>query len=220
MRATMTSTQPARPQPKQPAEPATRAPSRRDEIVVIAKDLFADKGYAATSTRDIAEACGLLPGSLYSHFRSKAQILEMIIGPFYARLVAEQHEVLDARGTGADRLEAMIRRVMALCAAYPAEIRILHYDWPHVRGAEDLDALVVQGNETLDLWLRVLGDGVADGSLRAALRIEVAVRAITSTIHGVLDRQRYGTRVDLAHEIGLGTLTDEVVDQLTRGLRV
>jgi hypothetical protein len=56
--------------------------------------------------------------------------------------------------------------------------------------------------------------------LRAALRIEVAVRAITSTIHGVLDRQRYGTRVDLAHEIGLGTLTDEVVDQLTRGLRV
>jgi TetR/AcrR family transcriptional regulator, cholesterol catabolism regulator len=220
MPATMTSTQSARPQQEQAAEPATRPPSRRDQIVVIAKDLFADKGYAATSTRDIAEACGLLPGSLYSHFRSKAQILEMIIGPFYGRLVEEQHEVLAAGGTGADRLEAMIRRVMAWCAAHPAEIRILHYDWPHVRGAEDLDALVVQGNETLDLWLRVLGDGVADGSLRAALRIEVAVRAITSTIHGVLDRQRYGTRADLVHEIGLDTLTDEVVERLTRGLRV
>jgi TetR/AcrR family transcriptional regulator, cholesterol catabolism regulator len=220
MPATMTSTQSARPQQEQAAEPATRPPSRRDQIVVIAKDLFADKGYAATSTRDIAEACGLLPGSLYSHFRSKAQILEMIIGPFYGRLVEEQHEVLAAGGTGADRLEAMIRRVMAWCAAHPAEIRILHYDWPHVRGAEDLDALTVQGNETLDLWLRVLGDGVADGSLRAALRIEVAVRAITSTIHGVLDRQRYGTRADLVHEIGLDTLTDEVVERLTRGLRV
>jgi AcrR family transcriptional regulator len=212
MPGTMTSTQPAR-------AGSTRAPSRRDEIVVVAKDLFAERGYAATSTRDIAEACGLLPGSLYSHFRSKAQILEMIIGPFYARLVEEQHEVLAGGGTGADRLEAMIRRVMALCAAHPAEIRILHYDWPHVRGADDLDALVVQGNETLDLWLRVLGDGVADGSLRAALRIEVAVRAITSTIHGVLDRQRYGTRADLVHEVGLDALTDEVVEQLTTGLR-
>src|SRR5919201_1430410 len=96
-----------------------RAPSRRDEIVVIAKNLFAEKGYAATSTRDIAEACGVLPGSLYSHFRSKAQILEMIIAPFYARLVDEQRRVLAAEASGAEQLEAMIRAVMALCADHP-----------------------------------------------------------------------------------------------------
>ena len=207
----MTSTQPA-------AAERTRSPSRRDEIVVIAKNLFAEKGYAATSTRDIADACGLLPGSLYSHFRSKAQILEMIIAPFYARLAEEQAAVLAAGGPGSDRLEAMIRRVVALCAEHPAEIRILHYDWPHVAGADDLRALVVHGNETLDLWLRVLADGVADGSLRATLQPEVAVRAITSTIHGVLDRQRYGTRPDLVQQRGLDTLTDEVVAQLAQGL--
>ena len=32
----------------------------------------------------------MLPGSLYSHFRSKAQILDLIIGPFYEQLLAEQ----------------------------------------------------------------------------------------------------------------------------------
>ncbi|HZP28696.1 MAG TPA: TetR/AcrR family transcriptional regulator [Acidimicrobiia bacterium] len=197
-----------------------RAPSRRDEIVVIAKNLFAEKGYAATSTRDIAEACGLLPGSLYSHFRSKAQILEMIIAPFSTRLVDEQRAVLAAGGRGADRLEAMIRRVVALCADHAAEIRILHYDWPHVSGADDLHALVVHGNETLDLWLQVLAQGVEDGSLRATMQPELAVRAITSTIHGVLDRQRYGTRPDLSRALGLDALADEVVAQLTRGLRV
>jgi AcrR family transcriptional regulator len=213
MPVVMTSTQPTR------AE-RPRAPSRRDEIVVIAKNLFAEKGYAATSTRDNAEACGLLPGSLYSHFRSKAQILEMIVAPFYARLVEEQDAVLASDGRGADRLEAMIRRVVVLCAEHPAEIRILHYDWPHVAAASDLHALVVQGNETLDLWLRVLADGVADGSLHPTLQPEVAVRAITSTIHGVLDRQRYGTRPDLVRQRGLDALTTEVVEQLTRGLRI
>jgi TetR/AcrR family transcriptional regulator, cholesterol catabolism regulator len=200
-------------------EQAPARSSRREEIVVIAKGLFADKGYAATSTRDIAEACGLLPGSLYSHFRSKAQILEIVIGPFYARLIEEQHGALATDGPGAHRLETMIRRVLALCADHAAEIRILHYDWPHVSGAEELEALVVQGNETLDLWLQVLAQGVADGSLRSTLQPETAVRTITSAIHGVLDRQRYGTRPDLVRRIGLDALTDEVVEQLTRGLR-
>ena len=97
--------------PMTSTEPA-RTSTRREEIVVIAKGLFADKGYAATSTRDIAEACGLLPGSLYSHFRSKAQILEIVIGPFYARLIEEQHAALAADGPGAHRLETMIRHVL------------------------------------------------------------------------------------------------------------
>jgi len=186
---------------------------------VIAKGLLAEKGYAATSTRDIAEACGLLPGSLYSHFRSKAQMLEMIVGPFFEQLFVEQAGALAGDEPGADRLETMIRRVIVLCADHPAEIRILHYDWPYLAGAEELGALVAQSNEILDLWLQVLALGVADGSLRPTLQPEPAVRAITSTIHAVLDRQRYGTRPDLVGQFGLTALTDEVVDLLIRGMR-
>jgi AcrR family transcriptional regulator len=195
------------------AAPQARASTRREEIVDIAKGLLADKGYAATSTRDIAEACGLLPGSLYSHFRSKAQILEMIVGPFFDQMISEQ------RASGAQRLDTMIRRVVTLCSAHAAEIRILHYDWPHIADSEGLEALVQQSNEILDLWLQALDGGVADGSLRSTLQPETAVRAITATIQAVLDRQRFGTRADLAEQFGLAALTDEVVDQLTRGLR-
>jgi TetR/AcrR family transcriptional regulator, cholesterol catabolism regulator len=201
------------------AAPQARPSTRREEIVEIAKGLLADKGYAATSTRDIAEACGLLPGSLYSHFRSKAQILEMIVGPFFEQMIAEQREAVAGDAPGAQRLDAMIRRVVALCSDHAAEIRILHYDWPHIADAEGLEALVGQSNQILDLWLQVLADGAADGSLRPTLQPETAVRAITATIQAVLDRQRFGTRADLAAQFGLAALTDEVVDQLTRGLR-
>jgi len=38
--------------------------ARRDDILLAAAALFASKGYAATSIRDIAESVGLLSGSL------------------------------------------------------------------------------------------------------------------------------------------------------------
>lgn len=46
-------------------------PSREDEVVVAAAALFAERGYAATSIRDIGERVGLLGGSLYHYIKSK-----------------------------------------------------------------------------------------------------------------------------------------------------
>ena len=187
---TTTATSPA------PDEPRVRA--RRTEILGIAKELFARKGYASTSTRDIAEACGMLPGSLYSHFRSKGEILQLVLTPFYEQLVGEQHAAVADGGSGAAQLEAMVRRVLVLCAANPAEITILHYDWPSLGASGELEPLVVRGNASLDLWRSVIASGVADGSLRGDIDPEVATRVITSSIHGVLDRHRYDARPDLA----------------------
>ena len=49
--------------------------TRRDELLEAAAGLFATRGYAATSIRDIAGAVGILSGSLYYHFASKEEIL-------------------------------------------------------------------------------------------------------------------------------------------------
>ena len=193
--------------------------ARRQEVVAIAKRLIAEHGYAETSTRDIAEACGMLPGSLYSHFRSKAQILDLIIGPFYDLLLSEQRAAVDDGGTGVEQVEAMIRRVTRLCAAHPAEIRILHYDWPHFARNEELGDLLAQSTQTLDSWQQVLATGVADGTVRADVDPEASLRIITSSIHGVLDRQRYGSRPNLTRRPGLDALTDQLVATLVGGLR-
>jgi AcrR family transcriptional regulator len=201
------------------APDAPRVSARRAEVLGIAKELIARKGYASTSTRDIAEACGMLPGSLYSHFRSKAEILQLVLAPFYEQLVGEQEAAVAEGGTGAAQLEAMVRRVLVLCSANPAEITILHYDWPSLGSTGELAPLVVRGNATLDLWRTVIERGVVDGSLRADIDAEVATRVITSSIHGVLDRHRYDSRPDLAHRPGLRVLADELVTQLLRGLR-
>lgn len=54
-----------------PAIKLTRAETRRRKVLSVASDLFATKGFEATSMRDVATAVGMMSGSLYYHFASK-----------------------------------------------------------------------------------------------------------------------------------------------------
>ena len=49
--------------------------SRRQAVLDIAAEMFAARGYAGTSIRSIATAVGMLPGSIYYHFKSKEELL-------------------------------------------------------------------------------------------------------------------------------------------------
>jgi AcrR family transcriptional regulator len=54
---------------------ASAAEATRSQLVSAASDLFILKGYAGVSVRDIAAACGLTIGAIYSRFRNKADLL-------------------------------------------------------------------------------------------------------------------------------------------------
>ncbi|WP_328531249.1 TetR/AcrR family transcriptional regulator [Nocardioides sp. NBC_00368] len=64
---------------------AASAAGPRDEILHVAADLFVNRGFAATSTRDIAEKVGIRQASLYYHFAGKpgilAELLELSVRP-------------------------------------------------------------------------------------------------------------------------------------------
>jgi AcrR family transcriptional regulator len=51
----------------------------REEILDAAAELFSSRGYAATSTRMIAESVGIRQASLYYHFASKEELLEELL---------------------------------------------------------------------------------------------------------------------------------------------
>ena len=70
-------------------------PARQDQVRAAALRLFREKGYHATSMRDIAEAVGINKGSLYSYIRSKEDLLI----PFFERamgVLLEQIEAISA----------------------------------------------------------------------------------------------------------------------------
>jgi TetR/AcrR family transcriptional regulator, cholesterol catabolism regulator len=164
---------------------------RRDEIVAIARKLFAEQGYVSTSMRDIADATGLLPGSLYTHFKSKAKLVEEIVAVFYRDLLAAQQEASSFAGTGADRFRLMIRATYRVCDTYPEELTILHYDWKELSTLDEIAEVREISVRTLATWRKVIKGGIADGTLRSTMSPELVSRITTGAIHSMLDPVRY-----------------------------
>ena len=88
---------------------ATSEPNRRQELLRAAAHLFVQKGFEATTTRDIAEAVGMRSGSPFYHFRSKHDLLKATVieglEDASARIQAATSGIDDAE----QRLRVMIR---------------------------------------------------------------------------------------------------------------
>jgi AcrR family transcriptional regulator len=65
----------------EPAEKGTK-----EQILDAAIDLFSQKGYDAVSIREIARTVGIRESSIYNHYKSKEDIMDMIIGYFINEL--------------------------------------------------------------------------------------------------------------------------------------
>ncbi|PLW83302.1 TetR/AcrR family transcriptional regulator [Kineobactrum sediminis] len=86
--------------------------NRRDDVLEAAARLFAAKGYAATSIRDIAYQVGILSGSLYYHFASKEELLLEV----HARGVTQVTEAV--QNALANSTEEPWSRMSAACHAH------------------------------------------------------------------------------------------------------
>ncbi|WP_308252333.1 TetR/AcrR family transcriptional regulator, partial [Pseudonocardia sp. KRD291] len=85
-----------------------RTRRRREEIVAAAARTFAEQGYASVGMREIADAVGVRGASLYHHFPSKEDILHAVCLTVTREPNEENLPLLDAAGTPAQRLVALV----------------------------------------------------------------------------------------------------------------
>ena len=100
---------PLRAAPREKAAVAAEEPNRRAEIVRAAGRLFHEKGYPATTIRDIAHAVGMGSGSPFYHFRTKHDMLRAVV---LEGMDAISQEVAKAAKSGTSpraTFEAMLR---------------------------------------------------------------------------------------------------------------
>src|SRR6478736_9089018 len=95
--------------------------SRRDELLAIAAGLFAEKGFKNTTVRDIADAAGILSGSLYHHFDSKESMVDEILSTFQAELFAAYDDVLASDADARTKIERAVRLSFAAIDQHPHE---------------------------------------------------------------------------------------------------
>jgi TetR/AcrR family transcriptional regulator, cholesterol catabolism regulator len=151
---------------------ATSAGSdRRDVILERAADLFARQGVAATTVREIADAVGILSGSLYHHFASKDEIVDAIVGSFMDDLVTRYDEVM-ATGTDARaRLRGLVIASLATVASHPHATEIYQKDARYL--AEGKAPVAENARLIRRAWIGVLEEGVQAGVFRSDVPVTV-----------------------------------------------
>jgi len=102
------------------------AQQRRHQLFAVALELFAQRGYRATTMDDIAEAAGVTKPLLYQHFSSKrALYLELVDSIAQDLLAAIRHAVMRADGPR-QQVELGFAAYFRLVVSHEAEFRLLY----------------------------------------------------------------------------------------------
>ena len=89
------------------ADAPTRS-SRRDELLATAGRMFAEQGLRSTTVRDIADAAGILSGSLYHHFDSKESMVDEILRGFLDDLFARYRQIAASSKSATETLRGLV----------------------------------------------------------------------------------------------------------------
>lgn len=106
--------------------------NRKEQILAASAALFRNKGYAVTTVRDIAQVLGIEASSLYSHVKSKEEILETICFSMADKFLQGIDEVNDIYFNATEKLRmAILNHVKLLTNNRDASAVFLH-DWRHL----------------------------------------------------------------------------------------
>jgi AcrR family transcriptional regulator len=106
--------------------------SRKDQIIAVSSRLFREKGYMGTSMRDIAGELDIEAASLYSHIKSKDEILEEICFRKADEFTKAIDEVNDIYFNAEEKLRMAVKsHVKILCSDLDASSVFLH-EWRHL----------------------------------------------------------------------------------------
>lgn len=167
--------------PEQAGSSAATA-TRREELLRIAADLFASKGFRNTTVRDIADAAGILSGSLYHHFDSKESMVDELMRTFQAELFAAYDEILASSDDARTKLERAVRLSFDTIERRGAEVAIFQNEAATLGASERFGYLAERNRQSRDVWVTLLTEGVESGALRPDLDITLTYRFIRDTV--------------------------------------
>ena len=155
--------------------------NRRQLLLRAAAGLFRQQGFAGTSTRDIASAAGMQPGSPFYHFENKEALLAAVMREGMQRAVVRQKAALDATTSAAagshttpsarQLLRTLVRNQFDVLLGPDSDfIPVMLYEW-RVLSDEQKRAVNRLKDEYEAVWVPVLQALHREGALAGDARI-------------------------------------------------
>jgi TetR/AcrR family transcriptional repressor of nem operon len=193
---------PTRPDATAEMVPATaKGEATRAFLLRTAAQVFAERGYAGASQRDLIAASGLTKGAFYFYFESKAALGLAVLRDQQGRWFRQVSERVLAAGTPAEQFAALLPTMMELLNSDPSA-------WSITRLTKEMSAdpaTAGEASKPMADWVEFVADIVRRGQASGELRADLDPHHIAVALVGAFD--------------GLKTLTD-VLDPGTRAVGV
>ncbi|MGB3486029.1 MAG: TetR family transcriptional regulator KstR2 [Mycobacterium sp.] len=160
---------------------ANAAPTRREELLALAATMMAERGLRATTVRDIADAAGILSGSLYHHFKSKEEIVDEVLRTFLDWLFARYQEIIDTEPNPLERLKGLFMASFEAIEHRHAQV-VIYQDEAKRLSSQPRFAYVEERNRAQrKMWVDVLTQGIEEGYFRPDIDVDLVYRFIRDT---------------------------------------
>jgi AcrR family transcriptional regulator len=155
-------------------------PSRKEEIITVASQLFIEKGYNAISMRDIAHAMGIKAASLYNHISGKQEILSTIILEVAREFTKGMNEVVNNEASPIAKIKQIIELHIDITVTYSEGLASLNNDWMHMEN-DDLSDFVKMREDYEENLRKIIKLGIKAGEIRPS-HPEVILFSLLSTL--------------------------------------
>ncbi|CAL9396150.1 TetR/AcrR family transcriptional regulator [Streptomyces albus] len=142
-------------------------PDAARRLLLGAVQAFAERGFHATTTRDIAGRAGMSPAALYIHYKTKEELLFHISRVGHERSVAVLEEAVEGVADSGERLARAVRAFVRWHAEHHTTARVVQYELAALE-AEHYERIVVLRRRSEEILRGVLEDGVAVGAFDIA----------------------------------------------------
>ncbi|MCW2298770.1 TetR/AcrR family transcriptional regulator [Rhodococcus erythropolis] len=190
---------PAKPCPeqdRQPVEISVASPDRREKILESSAELFARKGVATTTVREIGDAAGVFSGSLYHYFKSKNAIVAELMRGFITDIQLRFDQVEKTANDPEDVLRGLIRETLVVIELHPHPTAIYQNDRAYLRDNDLLQSVDGPSRQVREHWMKAIAEGVDQGTFRKDVAPEIFYRSVRDTLWSTThwpDRQKYTT---------------------------
>lgn len=187
--------------------------TRKDSIIAAALELFATKGYEATSTAELARAAGVSEGTIFHHFKTKDGVLVHILTNLMDRYVEAMDRDLSHAENGLGAIEGLIRFHFTFIDEHSRESLVIYRDMPAHFLAPDFPArplIESRAGRFIQFIRSSLEQGRQDGTIR-----DVPVEQTVYILRGMLIGL---TRLKLLGPVEVPNLSGELIDFCRRSL--
>lgn len=193
------------------ARPAAAPNDGREELVEIAVDLFAARGFAGTSIRDIADVAGRSVSNIYHYFENKEALWFAIFERSIKALPGQLREALDGVEGPRERFVALVRGHLDVTEHYRREAKIFFIDEERLSPAGNRINRRTQ-REILSIYIAEV-EGLKAAGLLAPGDVKVAALNALGAINWYLRWSRPGMSAPKRAEV-----VEQVLQFILRGI--